>query len=181
MGVLGRCVVRRAWVLLCVVLLSGSWSGARAQFAYELGVGAKVGSPWLSGTVKYFWGNESAFEGLVHLGSFGVGVTALYEYHFYFHSVPGLRWFVGGGAHVASNIGYRAIEDPYRRYYLGYNPFAPGNYAPVSAGIDGVVGLEYVFEHIPLGIALDVTPLVNFPGRVAFWWNAGLAVRYLFK
>lgn len=168
-------------VLLVGLLLGGTLFSARAQFAYEVGVGGKVGSPWLSGTVKYFWGNESAIEGLLHLGTFGVGVTALYEYHLYFPSVPGLRWYVGGGGHLSSCAGYRDGVALYPRGYYGYNPFAPGIYAPFNAGIDAVVGLEYVFEHIPLSLSLDVTPLVNFPGQVTFWWNAGFSVRYLFK
>lgn len=165
-------------------------NSARAQFHYTLGVGGKVGSPWVSGSVKYFMGNSSAIEGLLHFGSFGVGTTVLYEYHFYFPSVPGLRLYVGGGGHIASNAGYKKYT--YTTLYgityeywgwngRAYNPFAPGHYSRLNAGIDAVIGVEYVFEKIPLALAVDVTPLVNFPGVVSFWWNTGVTARYTFK
>ena len=33
---------------------------ARAQYHYDLGLGVKIGSPWMSGTIKYFINDASA-------------------------------------------------------------------------------------------------------------------------
>ena len=142
---------------------------ASAQYHYELGLGVKVGSPWMSGTIKYFLNNASAVEGLVHIGDFGFGTTALYEKHFMISGVPGLRWYIGGGAHVAFQMSN------------GYNPFTGvPRTNKTYAGIDGVGGVEYVFEKVPIAIGVDVSPIINIFGGVTGWWNAGTYVRYTF-
>lgn len=142
----------------------------KAQYHYDLGLGVKIGSPWMSGTIKYFINDASAVEGLFHLGDFGFGTTALYEYHFMIGGVPGLRWYIGGGGHLA----FQTSD--------GYNPFTG---VPKSnkayAGFDGVGGVEYVFEKVPITIGADISPIVNVLGTVSGWWNAGTYVRYTFK
>ncbi len=141
---------------------------ASAQYSYELGVGVKIGSPWASITAKYFLGDQSAVEGLGALGPFGLGLTGLYEYHLYFSSAPGWRWYFGGGGHLATGrSGY-------------YNPYADGYYAKMLIGVDGVIGLEYKFEKYPFCLSLDVIPLLNLNDGLSGWWNAGLSVRYTF-
>lgn len=141
----------------------------RAQYAYTFGGGLRAGSPLLGVTVKGFLGNQSAIEGIVHFGTYGVGTTALYEYHFYFPGAPGLRWYCGAGGHFATGR------------YNTFNPFADGNFARFYFGVDGVLGMEYVFEHTPLSISLDVVPLLNLSEHVMAWWNAGLSVRYVIR
>ncbi|MGP1363568.1 MAG: hypothetical protein ACTTKZ_07780 [Bacteroides sp.] len=142
---------------------------AHAQFHYDLGLGLKVGSPWASATLKYFMNNASALEGLVHLGNFGVGVTALYEHHFMIGGVPGLRWYLGGGAHLAFQLNS-----------YGYNPFTGIPTTGVYIGLDGVGGVEYKFEKLPLALGLDIGPLINFTPPVGVWWTAGIFARYTF-
>ncbi len=143
---------------------------AKAQYHYDLGLGVKVGSPWMSGTIKYFLNDASALEGLVHVGNFGFGMTALYEHHFIIGGLPGLRWYIGGGAHLA----FQTSD--------GYNPFTGLPRANKAyAGIDAVGGVEYVFEKVPIAIGADVSPIINFAGNVHGWWNAGTYIRYTFK
>ncbi len=143
---------------------------ASAQYHYDLGLGVKIGSPWMSGTIKYFINDASAVEGLVHVGDFGFGTTALYEHHFMISGVPGLRWYIGGGGHLA----FQTSD--------GYNPFTG---VPKTnrayAGLDGVGGVEYVFEKVPIAIGADISPIINVFGVVGGWWNAGTYVRYTFK
>ena len=141
----------------------------RAQYAYTLSVGVRAGSPLAGVAVKGFLGNQSALEGIVHFGTYGVGTTALYEYHLYFPGAPGLRWYFGGGAHFATGR------------YNTFNPFADGNFARFYYGVDGVLGMEYVFERTPLSISLDVVPLLNLSGPVMVWWNAGVTVSYVIR
>ena len=150
-----------------VALLFGI-TKAQAQYHYNFGIGLKFGSPWSSITAKYFANDASAFEGLVHIGNFGLGTTCLYEHHFMISGVPGLRWYLGGGAHFAV------------QYADGYNPFAAQPINPLYAGIDGVGGLEYIFEKAPFTVGADISPLINFVGGVSAWWNAGFYGRYTF-
>ena len=51
----------------------------------------------------------------------------------------------------------------------------------VYSGVDAVLGGEYVFSKIPFSISVDVLPMVNVMGKVSFWWNAGVALRYVFR
>lgn len=154
-------------LFLSVFLLVGV--AVRAQHAYSLGVGVKVGSPWVGLTAKGFLGNQSALEGVVTFGPYGVGATALYEYHLYFLSVPGLRWYLGCGGHFATGRN------------RGYNPYADGHFSNYYAGVDAVLGAEYVFAGLPISVGIDVSPMLNLVGRVAPWWNAGISVRYLIR
>ena len=163
--------MKRSFFLLAIILLAIVMPRiAKAQYHYDLGVGVKIGSPWMSGTVKYFINDAAAVEGLVHVGDFGFGSTALYEQHFMISGVPGLRWYIGGGVHFAFQM-----ND-------GYNPFTG---VPKTnnayAGIDGIGGVEYVFEKVPIAIGVDVSPIINVLGTVNGWWNAGTYVRYIFK
>jgi hypothetical protein len=48
-------------------------------------------------------------------------------------------------------------------------------------GVDGIVGLEYTLDDIPLNFSLGVGPsfqLTSGPGW--YYWNGGFAVRYVF-
>ena len=160
---MGRVLLGAAIGLL---LLCGS---ARAQYFYTWALGGRFGSPLFGASIKGFLNDRSALEGITSFGSFGIGITGLYEYHLYLPGVPGLRPFLGGGAHVATG---RASA---------YNPYADSQFSDIYAGLDGVTGVEYVFEDIPLALSIDVLPVLNFPGRIGLWWNAGVSVRYMFK
>jgi hypothetical protein len=48
-------------------------------------------------------------------------------------------------------------------------------------GVDGQIGLEYVFEEIPLNLSIDWKPAFNIIGITNFWaGDAALSVRYTF-
>ena len=155
-----------AFVLGLSLLLSAT---AHAQFSYQWAIGAKVGNP-PSISVKVFFNDASALETLGAFGWAGAGGTIFYEHHFYISAAPGLRFYLGGGGHAAFVPDY------------GYNPYANIYYDNgLYAGIDGIVGLEYVFEKIPLVLSLDVVPLLNIGSPASLWWNSGLSIRYAFK
>ncbi len=142
---------------------------AKAQYHYEWGVGVKFGSPWASINAKHFFNNQDAIEGLLHLWGTGIGVTGLYERHFMIDAAPGLRWYLGGGAHLALQGGSGV-----------YNPYSGTTYSSAYLGIDGVIGLEYSFEKYPVALSLDASPLFNIIGGPSAWWNTGFAIRYKF-
>lgn len=139
-----------------------------AQQKYHTAVGLRGGYP--SGvTVKQFLSGNSAAEGILSFGWGGIGVTGLYQLHNPVPDLPGLVWFYGGGAHFAT-----AKSDK-------NSPFAGGMGGEVYLGVDGIVGLEYVFAEAPISVSLDILPILNLVTDVGVWFNTGLSIRYTFK
>lgn len=157
------------FVIICICGLFCLVNVARAQLVeYKVGLGIKVGSP-CAVTVKYMVNNRHALEFLGTGWLYAGGAAVLYEYHAYFNNAPSLRWYFGGGGHCA----YAA---PGR-----YNPYSDRHFESNNyAGLDAVIGLEYVFAKIPFSISLDVLPAMNIEKNVSFWWNAGISFRYVF-
>ena len=55
------------------------------------------------------------------------------------------------------------------------------NNSRLVIGVDGQIGLEYVFEEIPLNLSIDWKPAFNIIGITNFWaGDAALSVRYTF-
>ena len=78
---------------------------------------------------------------------------------------PNLDWFAGPGVHIG--FWNETYQDEYS--------------SGVLVGIDGVVGLEYTLEDIPLNFAFGVGPSIQFTGGPdPFYWNGGISVRYIF-
>ncbi len=90
-------------------------------------------------------------------------LSGLYEFHFPFAKAEGLSWYVGPGAH----LGFYKNE-----FQKSYN-------SRMDIGIDGVLGLDYKFNGIPINVSLDWQPSVSFSGNSGT--NAaygGVAIRY---
>lgn len=117
-------------------------------------------------TVKHFLDNKSALEGLLYFSNYSTRITGLYELHFDIANAPGLKWYIGPGAHIGFNN-----KNKYR--------YASGS----SVGIDGVLGLDYKFKGAPLNVSLDWQPAFEFGdgyynGFSGSW--GGLGIRYVF-
>ncbi len=98
----------------------------------------------------------------------GINLTALYEKPYPLADVDGLYWFWGIGGHVGFWEG-------------SYNPWWDDNESYMVIGADGIIGIEYVFEEIPICISLDYKPALNFFGYTGFWGdNGALSIRYTF-
>lgn len=88
---------------------------------------------------------------------------AAVELHKSIENVDNLYWYYGGGAYLGSY-----------NYKSGYGD----NYFYV--GINGVLGLDYTFEEIPLNLSADWMPGFNIIGGGGFYGAAGgLSVRYI--
>lgn len=123
---------------------------------YKTAVGVKL---WTGGgiTLKTFISDKNALEFIGYFDRYGTRITGLYEIHGNLNTEGGLKWYIGGGAHVGLYRGVTAV------------------------GVDGVVGLDYKFSEMPLNIALDWQPSLEFGSgsRNGFHVNwGGLAVRY---
>ncbi len=125
-------------------------------------------------TAKHFFNHMVSAEGITYLyDNASVRVTGLLEFNFDINTVPGLKWFVGPGAHVS---------------FLRYK-----TQATTYAGIDAILGLDYKFKGVPVNLSIDWQPSFEFgeeptyenhhhikdgPGFTGSW--AGIGVRYTF-
>jgi hypothetical protein len=48
-------------------------------------------------------------------------------------------------------------------------------------GVDGVVGIEYTFDEIPINLSLDIVPSFHVFPFVQYWQRGALSIRYVFK
>lgn len=167
-------------------------SGTTSSFSqdYKTGIGLRGG--WLGGlTAKHFIKEGKAIEGILSSGWGwrGYQVTVLYEIHkaaFTKDDVKGFFWFYGGGVHFG---GYR-----YKKYYsewhttpgnTGYYTYYHDNYTYSTFGIDGIFGLEYKIDEVPITLSLDLKPFIEFTstsnhGYPMRFWDGAFSIRYVF-
>lgn len=149
--------------LIVGVLLTIACLKADAQSmgrAYRTALGVKV---WDGGgiSLKHFVRENRALEGIGYFWSHGVRITGLYEIHGDIAGAPGLKWYIGPGAHI------------------GFYDHRHGDGA--FAGIDGVLGLDYKFNQAPINISLDWQPSFEFGDDRGFTGSwGGLGIRYTF-
>jgi len=140
---------------------------------YTTSLGLRLGG-WENGvTIKHFLGEGAAVEGILSSRWRGYNITGLYEIQSAIDDVDGLFWYVGGGGH----IGF--FDD---RYHNSWATSSGKTYTVI--GIDGIIGLEYVFADYPINISLDFKPtfnLIGYDGINPLWLdNGALSVRYIF-
>jgi hypothetical protein len=130
---------------------------------YKTAIGVKI-SGGVALSYKTFVKPTHALEAQGMFFSEGVRFAALYEFH-EGTGVPGLSWYVGPGAHVGfwkktSRVKYNSSAD---------------------VGIDGVLGLDYKFNGIPLNLSVDWQPGYSFLGAGLQPQFGGLAIRYVLQ
>jgi hypothetical protein len=133
---------------------------------YRTAIGAKF---WPGGiTIKHFIRDNRALEGIAYFWGHGFRFTGLYEVHGDISSAPGLKWYVGPGAHFGVyNEGWHHGND----YY---------DDGDASLGIDGVLGLDYKINGAPINLSLDINPYLELlNGAYIDAWG-GLAIRFTF-
>ncbi|HVN56759.1 MAG TPA: hypothetical protein VMT63_00540 [Bacteroidales bacterium] len=153
--------------ILTIVAFVMIAAAAKAQ-DYKTSLGIRAGLPY-GATIKHFLDKTDALEGILASRWGGLVVTGLYEKESWTGHYPGLNWYWGAGAHV----GFWSNSD---------NPNLTKNYSggPVL-GADGVLGLEYTFDQIPLNLAADLLPTVNLIGYTGWGGlNFAISIRYVF-
>lgn len=151
---------------LLIVIMAFSAQAQSSRHSYTTALGVKAYPTGV--TLKHFMTPNTAVEGIAYFYNYGFRVTALYEIHGNFSSTPGLKWYIGPGVHAG--FWNTAWKDRY-----------PGRENGVTLGIDGVLGLDYKFNNVPINMSLDWQPSINLTGYGGFdgGWG-GLAVRYTF-
>jgi hypothetical protein len=153
-------------LVLCIFSASAQSRSANST-SYKTALGVKV---WDGAgiTLKHFGASGNAVEGIGYFWGRGFRLTGLYEIHGDINDAPGLKWYVGPGAHVGFyNKGY------YRDRYYGETH--------TVVGIDGVLGLDYKFRGAPINMSLDWQPAFEFGEGFGFSGSwGGLGIRYTF-
>lgn len=138
-------------------------SAQATGYTYKTAVGFKFYPTAV--TIKHFVKSNAAIEGLGYFWHNGFRATGLYEWHGNISGAAGLKWYVGGGAHLDTwNEKYRDEYSPEGR---------------AAAGLDGVLGLDYKFKGAPINLSLDWQPSVTFIGAnysTTDW--VGIAIRF---
>ena len=146
-------------LIMAIIVLTAFAQGATAQAkgsSYKTALGVKF-YPGGGVTLKHFVKSNAALEGIGYFWRDGVRITGLYEFHGNINGAPGLKWYVGPGAHVGLYKGITAV------------------------GIDGVVGIDYKFSNLPLNLALDWQPSFELGSGTRNGFNAnwgGFAIRF---
>ena len=130
----------RLLVLAVVAVLIFSSASAQSKSAnsstYRTALGVKV---WDGGgiSLKHFFNSQNAGELIAYFWRHGMRITGLFEIHGNISGATGLKWYIGPGLH----IGYYDAGYVHRNYYYVDNR--------TLIGIDGVLGLDYKFNHAP--------------------------------
>ncbi|MEO5891571.1 MAG: hypothetical protein ABIQ31_15070 [Ferruginibacter sp.] len=141
-----------------------------SDYVTALGVKVYPGSGGAAVTLKHFLNKGIAVEALGYAFQRGARVTGLLEFHWDITGAPGLKWYAGPGVHVGF----------YNDKYYTNDRFG-GSYA--SAGLDGVIGLDYKFNKIPLNLSADWQPSFDFGNERYHGFGGdfgGIAARYTF-
>lgn len=159
--------MKRMLIVALALILVANNAGAQAMGqSYRTALGVKFYPGAI--TIKHFTREDRALEGLLYFWNYGFRFTGLYEIHGDINGAPGLKWYVGPGAH----IGF--WNDEWSRKY-------PHRSDGVAIGVDGVLGLDYKINKAPINLSLDWQPSFNFIGHSYFSSWGGFAVRYTIK
>ncbi len=135
-------------------------------YNYETAIGIKFYPGAL--TIKHFIAGNKALEGLAYFGPDGFRATGLYEFYGDITGIEGLKWYAGPGAH----LGFWSSS--------WLNKYPESNNS-LAIGVDGVLGLDYKINSLPIDVSLDWQPSLNFVGYNYFegGWG-GIGLRYTF-
>ena len=143
--------------LVVVALLFIATATVSAQ-QYTTGVGARLGFD--NGfTIKHFFAQTSAVEGLLAVSSNYFQLGGLYEFQKPIEGASGLEWYLGVGAHSGSITKNRSSYD-----------------SSFLLGADIIGGLEYKIPAVPFSLSLDWKPTFNFTSNYNDDWFAGFAL-----
>src|ERR1044072_5004984 len=154
------------WTLVALLTLAQGSQAQSMGSTYRTAVGAKF---WPGGiTIKHFIRDNRALEGIGYFWGHGFRFTGLYEVHGDINGAPGLKWYVGPGAH------FGVYNEDWRHddHHYGDGDF--------SLGLDGVLGLDYKINGAPINLSLDIKPFLEILEHPYFDVWGGLGIRFTF-
>jgi len=155
--------------LVCALIVAVSVTQAVSAQAYKTALGVRLSSANAkqnnSISIKQFINDKTAIEGLLTFGD-PLALGALLEFHKPL-SASGLTYFYGPGA------------------YISFDKKVDVNTQKTSTepnfGGQGIIGLDYKFNNVPLNISLDWKPELNIVPDINFEPAAiGFSARFTF-
>jgi len=164
----------RYLVILSMLLLSVNVALGQG-YNQAAGIRASWHSPGLE--YRYYTSDVNAFKSLVSFRDRGIHLHGFAEFFRYdlFPFSHQLLFYYGLGAH----IGFESWdEEKYRDDVLWYD-----TRSSILAGLDGLLGLEYVFYKVPVSAGIEIKPFFDVFGRDGLditMFDLALTVKYLF-
>lgn len=157
-------------IIIAVVLFTGIglFNTLSAQ-DYKTALGVRLSSSTAmvnnSVSIKHFINEKVAIEGLLSFGD-PLAIGALVEIHKPL-AAPGLSWFYGAGGYIG--------------FVKTVNTTTQKTNTDTNLGAQGVIGLDYKFNNVPLNISLDWKPELNIVTDINFEPAAiGFTARFTF-
>ena len=155
-------------LLLCLTagIVLFTQTDLKAQQTYKNAIGGRLGTA--NGiTYKTFMTGDRALDFILNFRSNNnfstFRFTGLYEIHNDINNAPGLRWYYGPGVTVGSRK-YKPTDD-----------------SDLLVSLDGVLGLDYKFDGVPINLALDWKPAIEITPNTEFDAEGfGLSIRFTF-
>ena len=175
----------RTLILKSVLIIAaiGFLSTAGRSQEYQKQAGFRFGNT-TGFTCKFIKDNYFAVEGILGFRSHGAQLYALFESRrpVFYNKLDNMFLYYGGGLHA----GYVKWSNYYEEDDVFYHPdYRHGyyNYTGPAFGFDGVIGMEYSFNTVPITLAADFKPFMEIYGPFYFrvnFWDFGFYVRYNF-
>jgi hypothetical protein len=126
---------------------------------------------------RFYMDDANSYKFLLGTRDGGVQIHALKEFHQYdlFSFTDRLVLLYGAGLHA----GYEQWE----KQYIEGNTSWYEDRTAFLVGLDGLVGLEYLFYEVPISLGFEVKPYFDLLGREMFnvqLFDFAFTVKYLF-
>ncbi|MEO9869850.1 hypothetical protein [Ekhidna sp.] len=138
--------------------------------SYKTAIGVRgIGTSGL--TIKHFTSSNHALEGIIGFYPNAFSATLLVERYAPAFEEPGLRWYYGIGGHIATQSDVIRNEGIYRR-----------ETSEVGFGVDGIFGIEYKIQEVPIAMSLDLKPFIEVAtdGDAFIALDPGLGIKVTF-
>lgn len=163
----------KKFLLLAVLILPAFWVKAQ-DFNQAIGLRGGLSSGF---EYRFYTDDVNSYKFLLSTRNSGVQLHALKEFHRYdlFDFSDQLVFFYGAGIHV----GFESWD------VIRYRDNARwvDSRSSLIAGLDGVVGVEYIFYEAPISLGFEVKPFFDVFGRNTFRmqpFDFAFTIKYLF-
>lgn len=125
----------------------------------------------------YYFNHDNRYKGYKYLGYRGhtgldVQLRKLWSKNL--PDVNNLNWYYGIGGQLFTNSYYYKYRDE-------NDIVREDRYTNFDVGIDGILGLEYFFDELPISVSLDVNATMLLIDRPLYLFGqSGLGIRYNF-
>lgn len=126
---------------------------------------------------RVYTDDANSYKFLLGTRDEGIQLHAMKEFHQYdlFRYTDQLTFFYGAGVHA----GY----EQWQKHYTSYNAEWYKTKTAFIAGLDGLVGLEYLFYEVPISLGIEAKPYFDLFGRQMFdieLFDIAFTVKYHF-